>query len=176
MVGDDAEVKAALHDAALDRIDGFYMDLQVNPGGLFIKQRQCAVDVAGGVGGGLVEDGDRQRAGQALIDVIDVVLVVLQRRHHFFRGAVELRALVGEGEATAAAATEGEAEAGLQILDVARDGGAVDVQLQFRGGEAAAGDHGAEHPQQAQVIVGNGAQQGFAGHGCASGASHSKVS
>ena len=110
-------------------------------------------DVRLRVGDGLVEQHQLQAAAQALVQVMDLAAQVRDRAQHAQRGLVDAAALGREREAAASTPAQAHAEPRFQVLDMAADRRAADVQLEFRGREAAAVHHGAEHAQQPQVDV-----------------------
>ena len=98
MIGNNAQVIPALHYTPLDGIDGLHVDFRVDIRGLFVEFGEGPVDPTLRVGGGLVEDGDDQGAGEALVQFVHLVLEILHGRHHFLGAGVDLFALTGQGE------------------------------------------------------------------------------
>ena len=109
---------------------------------------------------GLVEQRHVQRAGQPAMDVVHLAQEAFHATEQLQGGLVDAMAFGREREARAPAPAQRQAQALLQVLHMAAQRGAADVQLQLGSRHAAALDHGLEHAQQAQVHVAQLAQRG----------------
>ena len=100
-----------------------------------------------------VDEPHPELAGQRPPQLAEARLAVLDAGEHLLGPRVDRRALVGQGEAGPAAATEREAERHLEVLDVGADSGLAHPDHRLRAEEAAVLGDGAEGAQVAQGEV-----------------------
>ncbi len=153
MGGNHPDVVTPVENAALDLVDRVHPQFDGDIGCQSTQFADRSRDPRFRVGRRLVEQRQLQGATQALVQVIDLAAQIRDRAEHPQRGLVDLRTLGGQCKAAAPASAQAHAESCLEILDVAADGRATDIELQFGRREAATFDHGPKHPQQSQVEV-----------------------
>ena len=165
MGGNDTDVELPVHDALFDGIDGGDVDVECHVGGQLIEAQDGVGDVAGRVGGGLVEHGDREIARHLVMNLIDLAAKIVEGGEQPEGRVIDVTSFIGQGKAAPAAAAEHHVQSGLQILEVAADGRAADVQLELGRRDPAGVDHRAKHPQQAHIHITQLAQKRPRGHG-----------
>ncbi|MNZ73093.1 hypothetical protein D3C78_914940 [compost metagenome] len=158
-----ADMQMTIEHAQFDLARGGHADIDAYPRAALLQCTQGMGDAHLRQGHQVVDDADVQLAAQVPVQVVDLGAEALQRRQQRLGGAVHLAALVGQGEAGAAALAQAHAQALFQVAHVQADRRAADAQGAFRGGEAAALDDGLEDAQQADFEVADLAQTGATG-------------
>ena len=113
-----------------------------------------------GVAGRLVKNRNVQLAAHALVDFVHAAAKSVHPGQQTQRLGIDLFTLRGQRKAGPAASTQGEPQAGFQVLDMAAHRRDADVELQLGRGHAAALGHTFEHAQQANVHIAQLAQRG----------------
>ena len=153
VAGDDAQVKLAIEHAALYGIERGDMQIERHVRRPRVKARYRLRQAGLGVAGSFVKHRYLQLAAHALVNLIDAAAKRVGSGQQLGGLRVNFLALRRQGEAGPPTAAQAQAQAGFQVFDVAADGGATDIELQFGSSHATAVGHHPEHAQQAQVHV-----------------------
>ena len=160
-----ADMQVAVEHAQFDLVGGGHADVDPHLRSLPLERAESVGDAHLRQGHQVVDDADVEFAAQVLVQVVDLGAEPLQRRQQGLGRAIDLAALVGQGEAGAAALAQAHAQALLQVAHVQADRRAAEAESALRGGETAALDDGLEDAQQADIEIADLAERRVAGFG-----------
>ena len=158
MAGNNADLELPVQNPPLNRREGADMQAECHVRRGLAEQRNRLPDPGRRVAGRFIEHRHLQLAAHALVDFIHTRPEGVGGGKQLGGLRVNLRPFRRQRKAGAAPAAQTQTQAGFQVFDVPADRGRADVELQLGGGHTAAIDHGAEHPQQAQVHIADLAQ------------------
>ena len=153
MARNHADLKLAIDHAALDRVQRRHIQVQIHLGCQLGKKGDRRAESGLRVAGRLVKDGNIELPAHAAVDFVDAGAKGVGTGQQTQGLGIDLLTFGCQGESRASAPAKGQAKPGFEVLDVATDSGAADIEFQLRRRHAAALDHALEHAQQADVHV-----------------------
>ena len=164
MRGNHANVQAAIDHPGLYVAERAHYHVQRHLGCLPPEVPDRLADTGLGIGDRLVEQSDRQGAGEFGVHLLHVRAKRLDGSQQRNGTRVNPPAVRGQGEPRTAAATQHERQPLLQVLDVAADRRAANVELEFGGRQATALHHGLEDPEKPDLGIAHLAEQRLLDH------------